>query len=340
MALEITSEKVICPRCGMAFAKRRGNFSVCYAAMYKGSGFLPYCKNCVDKMFENYLGQCGKAELAVRQLCRKLDLYWNKDIFDAAFKKSTSRSVMGNYLTRINSTAHAGKCYDNTLIEEDMLWNFYSFVPQEQPEEEDQEIDTSEVQQEIAEKKVTRRMLKFWGSACSPEMIVQLEERYKYWLSRLPDDSELDIGTELLLKQISALDIDINICRASDGKNLDKLIKTQSDLLRDLNLKPVQRKKDDGDSLNDVPFGVGIAWCEKKRPIAEPSEDLRDVDRLRKYTLTWVFGHLVKMVGEKNRNSRLYDAEMAKWRVERPEFNDEDDENFIADALSSQDEEV
>lgn len=46
------------------------------------------------------------------------------------------------------------------------------------------------------------------------------------------------------------------------------------------------------------------------------------------------------MVGEKNRNSRLYDIAMNKWRVERPEFNDEDDENFIADALASQDEEV
>lgn len=339
MALEITSEKIICPKCGLAFAKRRGNFSVCYAAMYKGSGFIPYCKDCVDKMFQEYLGQCGKAEMAVRQMCRKLDLYWNKDIFDAAFKKSTNLSVMGNYLVRINTHAHAGKCYDNTLIEEDMLWNFNSYVSPEQPEEEEQEIDTSEIEQEMAQKKVTRRMLKFWGSAYSPEMILQLEERYKYWLSRLPDDSELDIGTEILLKQISALDIDINTCRSGDGKNIDKLINTQSNLLRDLNLKPVQRKKDDGDSLNEVPFGVGIAWCEKKRPIAEPSEEFKDVDGILKYILTWVYGHLVKMVGKKNLNSRLYEEEIAKWRVERPEFNDEDDEEFIADMLSTSDEE-
>lgn len=342
MALEITSEKIICPRCGMAFSKRRGNFSVCYAAMYKGSGFIPYCKDCLDAMFQNYLGQCGKADLAVRQICRKLDLYWNPDIFEAAFKKSTNRSVIGNYIVRINTAANAGKCYDNTLIEEDTLWTFGRMQGSEATDDEDddaQEIDTTEIQ-DVYEKKITRRMVKFWGSVYSPEVILQLEERYKYWMSRLPDDVEIDIGTEVLLKQISALDIDINNCRMGDGKNIDKLIAQQRNLLQDLNLKPVQRKKDDGDSLNEVPFGVGIAWCEKKRPIAEPSEDLRDVDRLRKYTLTWVFGHLVKMVGEKNRNSRLYDAEMAKWRVERPEFNDEDDENFIADALSSQDEEV
>lgn len=217
-----------------------------------------------------------------------------------------------------------------------MLWNFNSYVPPEQPEEDEQEIDTSEIQQEIAQKKVTRRMLKFWGSAYSPEMIVQLEERYKYWLSRLPDDSELDIGTELLLKQISALDIDINNCRVGDGKNVDKLINTQSNLLRDLNLKPVQRKKDEGDSLNEVPFGVGIAWCEKKRPIAEPSEEFKDVDGIKKYILVWVYGHLVKMIGKhQNKNSQLYDEEMAKWRVERPECSSEDDDDFISEALVS-----
>ena len=339
MALEISSERIICPRCGLAFGKRKGNFMVSYAAMYKGSGFIPYCKDCIEQMFQYYLGQCGKANLAVRQICRKLDLYWNPDIFELAFKKSTSRTVMGNYLQRINTVTHAGKCYDNTLIEEDSLWpTMFEERAEIKVGEESQEIDTSEVQ-DAYEKKVTKKMVKFWGSAYTPEVIVQLQERYNYWVSRLPEDSEIDIGTELLLKQISALDIDINNCRVGDGKNVDKLINTQSNLLRDLNLKPAQRKKDDGDSLNDVPFGVGISWCEKKRPIAEPSEEFRDVDGILRYILTWVYGHLVKMVGKKNLNSRLYEDEIARWRVERPEFSDEDDEELIADVLSSSDEE-
>lgn len=342
MALEITAEKVVCPRCGTAFGKRKGYFPVSYAAMYKGSGYIPICKECIDVMYKNYLGQCNKSELAVRQMCRKLDLYWSKDIFDYVSKKSSSRSVMSQYIVRTNIISSAGKCYDDTLMEEDSLWSFDNKEEEIANPEEHDDVDvtsSNESSSESAEKKVTKKMVKFWGSAYSPEMVLQLEERYKYWMSRLPDDSEIDIGTEILLKQISALDIDINNCRVGDGKNVDKLINTQSNLLRDLNLKPVQRKKDDSDSLNDVPFGVGIAWCEKKRPIAEPSEEFKDVDGILRYILTWVYGHLAKMMGKQNLHSRLYEEEIAKWRVERPEFNDEEDEDFIADTLSSGNEE-
>lgn len=342
MALEITSEKVVCPRCGIAFSKRKGYFPVSYAAMYKGSGYIPICKECIDAMYQNYLGQCNKSEFAVRQMCRKLDLYWNKDIFDYVSKKSSSRSVMSQYIVRTNTISSAGKCYDNTLMEEDSLWSFDN-KEDEVVNSEDDDIDetsANESASESAEKKVTKKMIKFWGTAYSPEMILQLEERYRYWMSRLPDDSEIDIGTELLLKQISALEIDINICRANDGKNLDRLINTQSKLLQDLNLKPVQRKKEDEGSLDEIPFGVGIGWCEKRRPIAEPSEEFRDVDGIVKYILTWVYGHLVKMMGKKNLHSKLYEEEIAKWRVERPEFNDEEDEEFIADTLSIEEQEV
>lgn len=335
MALEITSEKVICPKCGMAFSKRKGYFPVSYAAMYKGSGYIPICKECIDNMYQNYLGQCNKAEYAVRQMCRKLDLYWSQDIFDYVSKKSSNRSIMSQYIVRTNAISNAGKCYDNTLMEEDSLWSFENNNDQVNACEEDEEIDTASIS-EAAEKKVTKKMIKFWGAAYSPEMILQLEERYRYWMSRLPEDSEIDIGTEVLLKQISALDIDINNCRVGDGKSLDKLINTQSNLLRDLNLKPVQRKKEDEGSLDDIPFGVGIGWCEKKRPITEPSDEFKDVDGIKKYILVWVYGHLVKMLGKnKNKNSRLYEEEIAKWRVERPEFDNEDDEDFIDDVLLS-----
>lgn len=334
MALEITSDRIVCTRCGTAYTRYKNNFYVSYGEMHKGTGYLPICKSCVDTLFQTYLGQCGKSEYAMRQICRKLDLYWDKGSFDYAFKKGTSRTLISLYMTRINTLSNAGKSYDDTLMEEDSLWSFKeTSLVQQEPEETDEDVVDA-----VAEKKVTRKMVKFWGSAYSPEMILQLEERYKYWMGRLPSEFEIDIGTEILLKQISALDIDINNCRVSDGKNVDKLINTQSKLLQDLNLKPVQRKKDDGDSLNDIPFGVGIAWCEQKKPIAEPLEEFKDVDGIRKYIMTWVYGHLVKMMGKKNLHSRLYDQEIAKWRVERPEFSDEEDEDFIADALSGEDE--
>lgn len=337
MSFDIVTDKVVCCRCGMAFGKKRGNFPVCYAGNYKGSGFLPYCKKCVDEMYESYLAKCGKAEYAIRQMCRKLDLYWNKRIFERMEYKAAVRSAMTKYLDGINNASYAGKTYDDTLTDEEKLW---SFVNEEDPLNikirEPEESQDAEVQKV----KVTKKMIKFWGTAYSPEMIAQLEERYQYWISRLPEDFEIDMGTEVILKQISALDIDINNSRASgDGKNVNALISTQSNLLRDLSLKPIQRKKDENGSLNDIPFGVGIGWCEKKRPIAEPSEEFKDVDGIKRYEDTWLYGHLVKMMGKKDGRSKLYEREVERMRVSHPEYAGEDDEDLIAHVLSDADEE-
>lgn len=339
MAFEINTDKAICCKCGIAYGRKRGFFQVSYGALYKGSGFLPYCKKCVDEICETYYAKSGRIDHAVRQTCRALNLYWNKRIFDSAEKKATQHTIMAKYVMAINAANYAGKSYDDTLSEEGSLWDFVNDDAETKtmPENdaESSNVASEEEKAPVPKINVTKRMIKFWGSVYPPEMIAQLEERYQYWMSRLPDEVELDIGTELLLKQISALDIDINNARAGDGKNVDKLISTQSNLLRDLNLKPVQRKKDESNSLGDVPFGVGIGWCERRKPIAEPSEEFKDVDGIKKEVNVWLYGHLAKMMGKKNLYSKLYEEEIAKLRVERPEFADESDEELLADVLSS-----
>lgn len=344
MGFEISNDKAYCYRCGRGFGRKRGYFHTSYGSLYKGSGYLPYCKKCIEEMYDSYYAKCGVVKHAVRQMCRVMNLYWNERVFNSAMKKATNFTIMSKYLVAINIANYAGRSYDDTLNEEGSLWDFIVA-----DNTEDANADNSDKQSEepSAEDKpvkdapkinVTKKMVKFWGSVYPPEMIAQLEERYQYWYSRLPDDMELDIGTELLLKQISALDIDINNARAGDGKNLDRLISTQSNLLRDLNLKPVQRKNETN-SLGDVPFGVGISWCEKQRPITEPTEEFRDVDGIRKQVNVWFYGHLAKMMGKKNLYSRLYEEEIAKLRVERPEFADENDDEFLANILSSESDE-
>ena len=118
MALEMNTDKVICPTCGTGYPKRKGHFPVSYGELYKGIGYIPYCRACVDKIYSQYLAQCKDSKIAVRQTCRKLDLYWNENIFDSVAKKSSVRSIMTQYIVRINSVSCAGKSYDDTLLDE------------------------------------------------------------------------------------------------------------------------------------------------------------------------------------------------------------------------------
>lgn len=82
--------------------------------------------------------------MAVRQTCRKLDLYWNESIFDSVVKKSSVRSLMTQYIVRINSVSCAGKSYDDTLLDEGILWSFDTTQVAAEPQDiEPDEVDES-----------------------------------------------------------------------------------------------------------------------------------------------------------------------------------------------------
>lgn len=330
MAMEISTDRAVCSRCGTAFSRRKGYFPVSYAELHKGIGHIPVCKECIDTMYDTYLGICGDARLAVRQMCRKLDLYWNDSIYDIVSRKSTTRTMMTQYIAKINSVTYAGRSYDNTLSEEGMLWKFGRYpaagpVVQEKIEEEKEEpsVKLEDIPEDI-------RL--FWGSGYTPEMYQELEQRRQYWMSRFPDGTDLDIGTEALIRQICSLELDINRDRAA-GKSIDKSVTALNTLLGSANLKPVQKKQEDAElGLNTTPLGVWLYRYENQRPLPEVDEELKDVNGIKRYIFTWM-GHLCKMLGVKNGYSKLYEDEIERLRVEKPEYDGDDEELFMSEML-------
>lgn len=325
-ALEVNASSSICRKCGTAYGRLKGYFPVSYGFLYRGTGYLPYCKECVDSMFNAYLAECKDAKMAVRQMCRKLDLYWSEKLFESAEKQSTPRSIMTSYIGKINGTKFANMSYDDTLKAEDALW----LEPAKYASVQLQEPAISEPNDDI---EVPEDVIVFWGPGYTPSMYIELENRRKYWMSKYPDDVELDIGTEALIRQICSLEIDINRDRAA-GKSADKNINTLNTLLGSASLKPAQQKSDDYESsLANTPLGVWLYRYENKRPLPEVDKDLQDVNGVKKYIFTWM-GHLCKMMNIKNGYTKLYEEEIDKLRVERPEYDGDDDETLLNDAYS------
>ena len=124
MSIEMSSDSAVCFRCGTKYGRRKGYFPVSYAIQHKGVGYIPICKTCIDTMYNTYLSQCNNAKDAVRQMCRKLDLYWSESVFEIVSRKSTTRSMMTQYIQKINTVSYAGKSYDDTLSDEGTLWHF------------------------------------------------------------------------------------------------------------------------------------------------------------------------------------------------------------------------
>lgn len=329
MAIEVNASSAICSKCGKSYGRRKGYFPVNYGLLYKGVGYVSVCKDCIDAMYNGYLSQCNSAKDAVRQMCRKLDLYWSDKVYEVVERKNTTSTMMTSYIAKINTVSYSGKSYDDTLAEEGTLWNWgVQAVVQETPV-----YSAEETQQD--EPEISDDVIAFWGAGYTPEMYESLEQRRSYWMSRFPEDYELDIGTEAIIRQICSLELDINRDRAA-GRAVDKSVNALNTLLGSASLKPTQKKADDTDSsIDKTPLGVWAQRLEYKRPIKEVDPELQDVDGIVRYISIWYLGHLCKMLGIKNTYCKLYEEEIAKMRVEYPEYEDEDDETLFNDIFCS-----
>lgn len=331
MSIEISAEKALCFRCGTAYGRRKGNFPVSYAIQHKGVGFLPICKPCVDTMYNMYLAQCKNAKDAVRQMCRKLDLYWSETVFEVVSRKNTERSMMTQYIAKINSVNYAGKSYDDTLSAEGLLW---TFTPTVTVEEEDkaqsvpeQEVINNSASDEVQLEDIPEDVITYWGPGYSPDMYQDLDQRRTYWINNLPDGIVPDVGMEARIRQICSLELDINRMRAK-GKATDKQTAQLNKFIKELNIDPASRG-DDSSEFNKTPFGVWIDRWENKRPIPEPDQEMKDTDHIVKYISTWLLGHLCAMFGIKNKNTKLYESAIEEMRVERKVADDDDDEEVF-----------
>lgn len=339
MAIEINSESAICSKCGKRYGRHKGYFPVSYSELHKGIGYIPVCKECIDTMYNKYLSQCEDAKMAVRQMCRKLDLYWSESVYDVVMRKSSTRSMMTQYIAKINTVTYAGKSYDDTLSNEGTLWSFATNNGKTSTTDthiEDRVVDDIDAV-DGDDEAIPENVIAFWGSGYKPNMYRELENRFQYWKSRLPDDFKMDIGTEAIIRQICSLELDINRDRAA-GRQTDKSVATINTLLGSLNLKPTQRRDDADSSIDGTPFGVWIRRFETQRPIPEPDPELKDVDGIVRYISTWFLGHVCKMLGIKNTYCKMYDDAIAKIRVDRPEYEGEDDETMFNDIFGSDEE--
>lgn len=308
-----------CFRCGTQYGTMRGYFPVCHSHLTKGVGYLPYCRTCVDEMYSRYLDECADPAKAIRQVCRKLDIYYSDRICTQAINQSSNRTSISTYLAKINTTNYAGKSFDDTLRAEGRLWEY---------DKEDEDSDVSYVPEPTEEIKA------FWGPGYTAEMYYELEQRLKYYRSRM-GSVEPDLSTDALLRQIAMLEIDINKARAA-GSSVDKMTSTLNSLISSLS-KPTKKADDVSSSVANTPMGVWIKRWEDERPLPEIDDSLKDVDGIIKYVLTWVYGHVAHMLKVKNARTKLYDEAVAKLRVERPEYDDEDDESMLEDIFGDND---
>ncbi|MFG6377312.1 MAG: hypothetical protein K1W19_03180 [Lachnospiraceae bacterium] len=300
-----------CPVCGTPYKKLDDNFPASQSELYAGWDYhLPICKRCMDRLFEHYTQVYGGDEdTAIRRICEKFDIYYNISLLNASRKITKNRSRIHTYISRANLVQHKGKTYDTTLDEE----------------RKDGIVETYEDIKD--EKKTKLKTVKFFGTGFSDDDYQYLQDQYSDWTTRCEckTKAQEEVFKRICFKQLEILKAN----RA--GKDTKDLDKTFQDYLDTANLKP---KQNNLDILSDTQtFGTLLAKWENEKPLPEIDEELRDVDKIGLYIDVFFRGHLAKMMGLKNGLSNLYNKFIKKYTVERPEYEGDEDNEALFDAI-------
>lgn len=303
------------------------NFYKSYSNFYSNIGKIPYCKQCIEKFYQQYYEEytndgCLTPERnAVKRLCMAFGIYFREDVFNAATNDKKKRNInispMGAYMKMIQLSQYKDKSYDTTLVEE-----------------EKEEFVSNATQGVLTNMDVDQETRDFFGNGFTNEDYNFLKKEYDDWTARHECNTKAqeEVFKRICFKQLEILKA---TRKGEDTKNLDA---TFQNLLDTAKLQP---KQNSGDATaENQTLGTLIDKWENERPLPDIDEELRDVDKIGLYIDTFFKGHTCKMLGEKNAYSNLYSSMMKKFTVDKPEYESDEDydsevvfDKFIGTAL-------
>lgn len=312
----IDKELLLCPSCG-DFKKRETGF---YIDNRYITGRNPICKECLLKMAEQRKKDRdvpNETPESVQKVLKILDRPYDNEFYEQCVKgamdgvkEKTRNSPFATYITAIMSLPQwKDKTYEDS--------DFGTSV-------ETVDLTDDEIREnEVLLKKARERFGRDYNNAD----LLFLEKEYEDWVTRNPCESK---SQETLYERICFTKLKINK-NEREGKDTSQLDKNLQELMSSNQIKPSQNNTN---ALTDAKtFGQLIEKWENEKPIPEPSEEFKDVDRIGLLIDVFFKGHLSKMMGLKNAFSARYDQFMKKYTVSKPEYEDEEYSEELFDKM-------
>lgn len=272
-------------------------------------GYMPYCKNCVEKQYDSFLEKYNDIRKSIYYTCMRFDIYYNAELVDISIEKVKNKNTKAikEYIKNAHMINYLGRSFlDSEDIDNNSTLN-------KENEIFSKENDFNE--------SVTQEVVDFWGFGLAQYDYVFLEEQ----LFKLRSDFECtDVGMEMIMKDISFINLDIHKERTGGNPNqktIKELIESRSKLMTDGSLKPIQATG--VDKNEKVSFGVFAKKYENERPAPQ-----RVDDEMKRYMEIFIPGHLAKMEGLKNETVDRYEKELEKYTIS---FEDVFGEEIIED---------
>ena len=309
----IEQDYILCPCCGEFVT--RDSF---YTDKRYAIGVYPQCKKCVLAEVEqrkNKNDKPNETKKSVQAMLQKMDLPYIDSLYESLcadvaneINEKNKKSPFLAYLPPIKSLPNwKGKTYADSEFEDGVS------------SDEDEEINENS--------RILKSAKKRFGNSYTNSELIFLENEYQDWTRRYQCENK---AQELLFKRVCFKELDIDKAQ-KEGKDTKELDKTLQELLGSLNLKPSQNNSN---TLTEAKtFGQLIEKWENEKPIPEPEDDFKDVDKIGLYIDVFFKGHLAKMMGLKNGFSSLYEKFMQKYTVNKPEYDEDSDSEILFEQI-------
>ena len=309
----INGDICLCPKCNDFHGADQFYTDKNYA-----TGLFPICKKCLIGMacdYDKKSNQYSDNREKTMDVLKMMDLPYIDQVYQSALT-STSEDIADKH------RATAWQHYI-TMIKSLPNWRGKTWKDSEMPAD---YLDKDE--DEINENSRTlKQAKKRFGDGYTNSDLLFLETEYQDWIKRYACENK---AQEILFKRICFKELEIDKAQKS-GRDTKELDKTLQDLMGSMSLKPNQNNSN---ALTEAKtFGQLIQKWESEKPIPEPEEEFKDVDKIGLYIDVFFKGHLSKMMGLKNAFSPLYDRFIKKYTVNKPQYDEESDSEALFDQI-------
>lgn len=273
----MAKHKKICTACGEEKAPNAG-FYLSRSKLYKfNDGRMPICKECLSKLFKELQAKYSDEVKALYHLCMLFDIYFDRDLVTKSSNMenfSDEDNLLKSYMKNVNSLNQykfKDSMSSDCIVLDDSLINI-----------EKDEVEEDSVIEEVSFQ-VDNKMKTRWGASLPVEDYMFLENKYKEFTDvyecRTPAQRLIfEQIAKCLLRGEKALKKDNDVA-------FEKMNNMVSKLMTDGNIKPIQEASVAEDDT--ATWGKWINLIEQERPIGEPCEQFKDVDKISTYITKW-----------------------------------------------------
>jgi len=282
------------------------------------SGLFPICKRCLMEMacdYDKKTNQFYDNREKTMDVLKMMNLPYIDSLYQSAITSTTEdiqdkhrNTAWSQFIVMIKSLPqYRGKTWKNSEMPADYL-----------------DKDEAEINENS---RTLKQAKKRFGDGYNNSDLIFLENEYQDWIKRYACENK---AQELLFKRICFKELEIDKAQKS-GRDTKELDKTLQDLMTSMSLKPNQNNSN---ALTEAKtFGQLIQKWENEKPIPEPDEEFRSVNKIGLYLDVFFKGHMSRMMGLKNAFSHTYERFIKKYTVDKPQYDEDTDSETLFDQI-------